>query len=139
MTVEANENIVMFDVDDTLVIWNFPAERKGECVLFNGFGKTELLLPHGPNIKMLKQFKVRGHKVIVWSQGGAQWAAEVVKVLKLEEFVDLVMTKHKWIVDDLPAYMWTQRVYLDLEGKHVRCEDGRVKNNKEDPFMNDCK
>jgi hypothetical protein len=140
--IETNENIVCFDVDDTLVIWNIPPGREKDCILFNSFGTGEWLLPHQPHIKMLKQFRARGHKVIVWSQGGAQWAAEVVKTLKLEEFVDVAMTKPKWIIDDLPASVWMQRSYLDLNGKRVKCMDaisggwGSV-HDEEDPFPND--
>ena|SRR5271157_4505709 len=123
MIIETNENIVCFDVDDTLVMWEIPPGREKDCVLFNSFGTAEWLLPHGPHIKMMKQFKARGQKVIVWSQGGAQWAAEVIKSLKLEEFVDVVMTKPKWIIDDKAAAEWMQRSYLTIDGVRVKCKD----------------
>jgi len=123
MKVIENENIVCIDVDDTLAIWNIPPGREGEAILFNNFGFAEWLLPHGAHIKLLKQFKARGQFVIVWSQGGYQWAHEVVKCLKLTKYVDLVMAKPKWIIDDLPAAAWTKRSYLDLDGKRVRQKD----------------
>ena len=123
MQVVENENMVCFDVDDTLVMWNIPPGREGECTLFNNFGFAEWLLPHKPHIELLKSFKVRGQFVVVWSQGGYQWAREVVKHLGLEEYVDLVMSKPKWIVDDLPPSAWTKRSYMDLEGKRVPHKD----------------
>lgn len=126
MNVIENENIVCIDVDDTLVIWNIPAGREAEAVLFNNFGFAEWLLPHHAHIKLLKQFKARGQMVIVWSQGGHQWAREVVKCLGLEKYVDIVMAKPKWIIDDLPAAAWTKRTYLDLNGKRMPCKDVEI-------------
>lgn len=142
MVVETNENIVCFDVDDTLVIWTIPPGREKECILFDSFGVPEWLLPHKHHIKLLKQFKARGQKVIVWSQGGAQWAEAVVKTLKLEDYVDVVMAKPKWVIDDLPAATWMQRTYLDLDGKRTRCLDAERAGwsrafDEEDPFPND--
>ncbi len=115
--------MVCFDVDDTLVVWNIPAGRESETIKFDNFGFSENLLPHHEHIKLLKQFKVRGQFVIVWSQGGPQWAAEVVKKLGLADHVDMVMAKPKWIIDDLPAAVWTKRSYLDLNGKRMPCKD----------------
>ncbi len=123
MNVFSSENIVCFDVDDTLVMWNIPVGHEGKTKLFNNFGYAEWLLPHEAHIKLLKQFKVRGQFVIVWSQGGHQWATEVVKHLGLEEWVDLVMAKPKWIVDDLPPSAWMKRSYLDLNGHRMPCKD----------------
>jgi FMN phosphatase YigB (HAD superfamily) len=123
MEIDDNENVVCFDVDDTLVMWDVPSGRERECILFDNFGFAEWLLPHYAHIKLLKQFKVRGQRVIVWSQGGPKWAAEVVKRLGLENWVDRVMSKPKWIVDDLPASAWTKRGYMDLNGKRMPCKD----------------
>ena len=123
MIVTDNDNIVTFDVDETLVMWSWPQKYDGLSITFNNFGYAAQLLPHDKHIELLKQFKARGHYVIVWSQGGYQWAREVVKVLGIEKYVDLVMTKPKWIVDDLPAAAWTKRSYLDLNGKRMPCKD----------------
>lgn len=116
MFVLDNENIVCFDVDDTLVMWNIPIGREHEAIIFDNFGYSERLLPHYKHIELLKQFKVRGQYVVVWSQGGYKWASEVVKKLGLEDYVDCVMPKPKWIVDDLPPSAWTKRSYLNLDG-----------------------
>jgi FMN phosphatase YigB (HAD superfamily) len=124
MKVTENDNIVTFDVDDTLVMWDIIPELMHKAIKFNNFGYETMLIPHEPHIKLLKQFKARGQYVIVWSQGGYQWAREVVKTLGLEDWVDEVKTKPKWIVDDLPAAAWTKRSYLDaVTGKRVKCND----------------
>lgn len=39
--------------------------------------------------------------MVVWSAGGWDWAEAVVKTLKLENFVDLVISKPTWTYDDL--------------------------------------
>ena len=134
MVIETNENIVCIDVDETLVLWTIPPGRGSDCIMFNSFGVGEWLLPHEHHIKLLKQFKVRGHKVIVWSQGGPQWAAEVVRVLKLEDYVDVVMAKPKWIIDDLPASQWTARTYLDIDGNRTVCKDAIASKGDDDTF-----
>jgi hypothetical protein len=126
MQVIENEHIVCFDVDDTLVMWDIPAGLAMDAVLFDNFGVAEFLLPHAAHIKLLKQFKVRGQFVIVWSQGGHKWASEVVNRLELNDYVDLVMTKPQWVVDDLPMGAWTKRSYLDLDGKRMPCKDVEV-------------
>jgi phosphoserine phosphatase len=117
-TIE-NDNVVCFDVDDTLVMWSIPTERAHEAITFDNFGYATELLPHLKHVELLKQFKVRGHYVVVWSQGGYQWAREVVKTLGIEKYVDSVMTKPKWIVDDLPPGAWLTRSYMDLDGKRI--------------------
>lgn len=119
MKVIESNNMVCFDVDDTLVMWDIPESHDHEAFMFDSFGYPTRLLPHLKHVELLKQFKVRGHLVVVWSQGGHEWAAAVVKKLGIEEYVDMVMTKPKWIVDDLPPSAWTSRTYLDLEGKRL--------------------
>jgi hypothetical protein len=94
---------VPFDCDDTLVIWDYPPEKLSECIYLK-IDITEIpLLPHKKHIEELKKHKARGHRVIVWSAGGWEWANEVVKKLELEEFVDVVMSKPRWFYDDLPS------------------------------------
>lgn len=106
----------MFDVDDTLVIWDWRSvdpEGKGLVAIKNG-NCIEHVLPHYRHIELMRQFKARGHTVVVWSQGGHEWTAEVCKVLGIESIVDLVMDKPNWYVDDLHANAWMKApIYLD--------------------------
>lgn len=71
---------------------------------------------HQAHVDMLKAFKLKGHNIIVWSQGGAEWAGEVVEALGLAPYVDAVMPKPDWYVDDLDINKWVnpgQRIYLE--------------------------
>lgn len=119
MKVIETNNMVCFDVDDTLVMWDIPESHEHEAITFDSFGYPTRVLPHLKHIELLKQFKVRGHYVVVWSQGGWEWAKAVVEKLGLEGHVDMVASKPRWIVDDLPANAWTSRSYLDLDGKRL--------------------
>ena len=107
MKVIKSHRIVFIDVDDTLVIWDWKDISPDGIGLItvsdpvSGF--TQQLLPHERHINLLKQFKARGHTVVVWSQGGYSWADTVVKALGLEELVDVVMSKPDWYIDDIPA------------------------------------
>ena len=67
----------------------------------------------------MRQFKARGHYVVVWSQGGYQWARAVCETLGITDLVDEVKTKPKWIIDDLPPSVWMTRSYMDLSGKRM--------------------
>jgi len=63
----------------------------------------------------------RGHAIVVWSGGGADWAEAVVKALKLEEFVDVVTAKPTYYIDDIAgAREWIgKHGYFTLEGERI--------------------
>ncbi len=113
MLVIDNENIVCFDCDDTLVMWGSEDHNSKiliECPYSNS---PEFLVPHNPHIDLLKKYKGRGMKIIVWTAAGYQWGEAVVKALGLEEYVDYVMTKPCKLVDDLtPNEIFPVRIYL---------------------------
>lgn len=93
--------LIACDVDNTLLfsLREYPHEVTHEVVKING----RKFWVHNPHIEMLKDFKARGHSIMVWSAGGAEWAELAVKALKLEEIVDFVCAKPDWIIDDKPA------------------------------------
>lgn len=102
-------NSVFFDVDDTLVMWNWPHEKRDEVIVI----KDELdisnhVVPHQPHIKAVKAHAKAGDFVVVWSQGGAAWAQCVVDTLGLDKYVDLVIGKPLWYYDDYPAEKWME-------------------------------
>lgn len=107
MQVIKNDHIIGFDVDDTLVMWDLP-----DTDLRVGGYPVKV---HKEHVEAIKKAKARGHFVIVWSQGGQEWANEVVRTLQLQDYVDLVMCKPKWIFDDLPADAWMKRFYKELK------------------------
>lgn len=110
MKVIKSHRTVFYDVDDTLVIWNwkeYDPEGKGLISITDPNDSVSVaLLPHYRHIELMKQFKARGHTVVVWSQGGYAWAEAVVKALGIEYMVDVVMDKPTWYVDDLPAHAY---------------------------------
>lgn len=118
MIVIKSVNSVFFDVDDTLILWSPTSEQLADegiditCpgTLHSGpdgdiveIGEwTQRVVPYTPNIEAMKRHKLRGHRVIVWSAGGWDWAEAAVKALGLEHIVDVVMSKPHWCYDDLP-------------------------------------
>lgn len=118
MIVIPCKQTTFFDVDDTLVMWNATPEQleqrgvdfecPGSLVDIDNDGNESFapawktrLLPHRYHIEQLKKHKMRGHTIVVWSAGGWDWAAAVIKALGLESFVDLVISKPTWAYDDL--------------------------------------
>lgn len=104
-----------FDVDDTLVMWGYgdhPEARTILCpkskTLIDGELRespawSELVVPNKANILQLIKHKQRGHRIVVWSAGGADWAEAVVRSLELTDYVDMVVSKPSWWYDDLTA------------------------------------
>lgn len=116
MQVIKGEKFVYFDVDDTLVMWGYLGDKETRLEFVEPWGGSVWLNPNELAIKALKDHKKCGSTIIVWSQGGWDWAESVVKTLKLEEFVDAVMTKpHVWY-DDVPAErIFTDRIDIGAE------------------------
>lgn len=107
---------VYIDVDDTLLMWGFSHEPFHNSVKVINVGITFYLKPHNEHINQLKAHKARGHTIIVWSKGGADWAEAAVKALGLEEFVDLVVEKPQWCYDDTEYNEFLPKRYF-LEDK----------------------
>lgn len=112
MIIVANDQLVVVDVDDTIIRWlsnaellNTPAE---DMLAFKDpyDGTTRTVVAHEPNIKILKDRKKRGCVIMVWSQSGYAWAAEAVKILGLNDYVDYVATKPFMALDDMPTDYW---------------------------------
>lgn len=91
-----NQIIHVFDVDETLVMWDETSYTSNQAIV------DELIKAHH-----------RGHFVIVHSAGGVDWAERIVKELGLVSFVDVVMKKASWYWDDKDANEWMQRCYRD--------------------------
>lgn len=110
-----NGNIVLYDVDDTLIMWERPKtyQDNDSLLLMAYSGDIALVWPNKKEIESLKAAKVRGHYVRVCSQGGQDWAEFVVKALGLENYVDSIECKPKWYHDDLPADSWMKRFWHD--------------------------
>lgn len=110
------EPIVYIDVDDTLVSWAHGFFWHEGALEFEDpyDGATLYLDVIKEHVDAIKSHKLRGHTVVVWSAGGADWAEEVVKRLHLEKHVDAVLAKPNWFYDDLPA----NRILEEIHRKH---------------------
>lgn len=118
MDIIKSSRTVYFDVDDTLLIFNWKEinpEGKGLILIEDPSGCcAELVMPHLRHIELMRQFKSRGHIIIVWSQGGAEWAGAACKALGIESLVEFALDKPSWYVDDLPSQVWMKNpIYLD--------------------------
>jgi FMN phosphatase YigB (HAD superfamily) len=99
-----NDRVMFYDVDETLILWNYDkteenlarAIQVGDC----------WVLPNRSMIESLKRNKARGHTIIVWTQSGYEWGRTVVEMLQLTEYVDLVISKPTRYYDDLPPDKW---------------------------------
>lgn len=117
MKIVNNENVVFFDIDDTLIRhlkddeWDSEEEKYGDELSYYSMKKR--VLPIYENVNLLKAYKDRGYYVIAWSGNGYRWVETVIEYLDLSKHVDLVMTKPAKIVDDCDFADWAQRINLD--------------------------
>lgn len=96
-----------FDVDDTLIEWKLCSERDIDAVrLVDSTGRVFYKRAIVDHIAELKNQKLTGNTVVVWSAGGGAWAAIVIKALKLEEYVDVCLTKPDFYYDDKDVTDW---------------------------------
>lgn len=127
ITIKSN-NILWVDVDETLVFWGAPEHPTDEVIKVADpylDGERISLVKHTRNIDLLKRNKAQGRYIVVWSAGGTLHAEAVVKALKLESYVDLVISKPFQYVDDIDMKDWgCKRVYLHKEFReHYKGED----------------
>ena len=126
-----NGAVIAFDVDDTLVMWKIPKEYRGKTVeikLNPNIPEVAAINEH--MVDHLKRMHRRGHAVVVWSAAGSDWAEAVVKALKLQEYVDVVMPKLAYHMDDCKDHKdklgrWG---YIGIDGEYqLEGRDGVVK------------
>lgn len=98
------QEIILVDVDDTLAF-----SHQGDIEV-DYYGQKRLIRPHLEHVSFLKSLKARGYYITVHSHNGAVWAANVVKALGLEEFVDECKNKPFKIIDDQPLINWAPNV-----------------------------
>ena len=103
MIIESDK-VVFYDVDDTLITWNSSEELEDDVItLTDAMGDITEHKVLRKNVISLIEHSKRGHKIVVWSAGGYAWASQAVKLLGLEKYVDLVVSKPTWWYDDLTA------------------------------------
>lgn len=122
--VNTAENIIPFDVDETLVLADYQRHydqdgdyyNKTTCGLrtriFDYYGEPRERAINLRMVELLKAKKARGFYVRVWSANGYRWAEEVVTKLDLWDYVDSVETKPNVYFDDKGADEWMKRVWV---------------------------
>jgi hypothetical protein len=95
-----------YDVDDTLLEWVFCDKSDEGATLVKYKGNSFYKKRLDGNIESLKRHSMAGHTIIVWSAGGSEWAECVIKALKLESHVDIILTKPDWYYDDKDVKTW---------------------------------
>ena len=108
MIIVKCHNPAYYDVDDTLIM------RSGKVV-----GAMEMrtergsiwVKPHKPHIETLKELHAQGITIIVWSAGGSAHAAAAVEALGIEKYVDVVLEKPHWVVDDKAPESWMPKAW----------------------------
>lgn len=112
------DRVLMVDVDDTLVMWNVSEYRAKDDPNYK-FVQLDsgaiTVLENKKNINTLIKFKKLGYTVVVWSQSGKDWAEKVVNALDINQYVDLIMTKPSYYLDDLDASAWMHRLWRDAK------------------------
>lgn len=102
----AGDRTLYVDCDDTLVAWDLSKYPDEPRVTVTCYGHDSELVPNRNNINTLIKFAKLGHRIIVWSQSGADWAEAVAKELCIDDYCDLYITKPSWYLDDLPTEAW---------------------------------
>lgn len=108
------ENPIPFDVDHTLIFPTDPEVPGIKVQVYDAVTKKFIIMiANEPMIRLLKEEKHRGSHIKVWSRGGWEWAANVVRALDLVPYVDEVLDKPSVYMDDLDIGEWLKyRVYL---------------------------
>lgn len=118
MIVIKNNNKYNCDVDETLVLFDYPPEFHDATILIGCDGFQRRVLPNKYIIDRIKDHKARGHCVTIWTQGGWEWGVAVVQALDLEKYIDVLECKPKGFYDDLPASAFLPeacRSYIDIK------------------------
>lgn len=100
------DNVLCVDVDDTLITWSPVGDLKepveqSDLVEIVIEDQVQMYKKFEDNIASLKTHHHKGHTVVVWSGSGFEWATTVVRALGLTDYVDLVMAKPRWLLDDM--------------------------------------
>ncbi len=114
MKIIKSEYNTFWDVDHTLIFPTDPKVPGIKVLVYDAVTKKFLtMIGNEAMIRLMKEEKHRGANITVWSRGGYEWAANVVRALDLVPYVDTVMTKPLAYMDDLEISKWLKyRVYI---------------------------
>lgn len=120
MQIVANEQVVCFDIDETLILWG-KLKRKHKVVAVSCpySNRQEYLRVHEPHVKIFRDRLARGATILCWSANGYRWATAVLKALGLEHAQVIVMSKPCAYVDDKVCTDWMgEHIYIDPDSTY---------------------
>lgn len=105
MQVIHSTKIAYFDADQTLVFSESELKNHPQRSTLGGvrFINSVAWYLDSRHYSLLREFKARGFTIVVWSAGGSEWAEKVVRSFNLTSYVDLVIGKPDFFIDDKPA------------------------------------
>ncbi len=118
MTVLREENIVLFDVDSTLIMHDLPSciPKEEELRIVDPLDTAKVITVriNQPMVRLLREEHYRGSYILVLSRGGYQWATNVIRALGFSNWDKLmVLSKPLAYFDDKPVQEWLPyRVYI---------------------------
>ena len=111
---------VYVDVDDTLIMWSKPENyREEDLIEITCRGVTDKYVVNRHNLHHLIKMGSRAHAIVVWSAGGSDWAEAVVKALDIGKYVEAILTKPAYYIDDVKdtSRFMGKYAYYDYDGK----------------------
>lgn len=108
MKTISNPHVTFIDIDDTLVYWEKTGDKPAVTVETPWI--CERLEVNQKMINNIDQLHVRGFYIVLWSQSGHEWCEAVAKALKIEDKINMCMTKPGFFYDDLPIEAWGRRI-----------------------------
>ena len=119
MKVINSNKTVHFDVDDTLILWDYDSTHPDlKTVQIECFdGETRTFQIHERHIQKMEKYRAIGKTIVVWSQSSYDWAERVVLALDIQHLVDYCMRKPEFVVDDLQANNYIETLYFKPEPK----------------------
>lgn len=90
-----NDRVIMFDCDDTLILWK-KHDLDLPTVIING---REFQV-HKPHLQKILDYHVMGFQIFVWSNSGYKWAKTVTEALNIQDKVVAMCKPHR-VFDDV--------------------------------------
>jgi predicted phosphatase len=112
--ITKSEYVTVWDTDHTLIFPTDPEVPGKRVQVYDAVTKKFItMIANESMVRLLKEEKHRGSYIKVWSRGGWEWAANVVRALDLVPYVDEVLSKPMAYMDDLDISKWLKyRIYI---------------------------
>ena len=94
---------IYVDIDETLIS-HFPITKKSD-EFFLDFEHNRVkwrVYPMVLNIDLISELRSCGYQIACWSLSGSDHAERMIKLLEIENLVDLIVPKPRFYVDDKP-------------------------------------